>query len=386
MIMLVAFVAATVVLTFSLTSLVSGTSKREILALTASRSIHMVVEDPLYAPVKAVQGISGLISAYPLLFARLPSVVFALLTLAAIVYVLRRWYGPRTATYGFVIFASSAWFLHVGRLATFDIMHLWAVPALLASHILLRDNTDRRAAAWAWLCIQFVLLYIPGMVWFVALNALWQRRDIAETWSLANIKLRTGWTISSLVIIAPLLYSIVTNFSASRLMAVLALPATIPQPMDVVSRLADGLLFVSIRGTAPNDIWLNNLPVLDAFLSVALLVGIYFYAKHWRASRTQLIGSFLLLGLILFALGAVPYSIIVPLLYIIAAAGIAYLLYIWLRVFPRNPIARGFGMGLIAIAVVLSSIYSLRQYFVAWPHHPETHQVFADREIPRTGR
>ncbi len=363
-----------------------GVSSREYHSLVESRSLHAILDDPRQLPLKIPQWITGLTSRHAIVLARAPSIVFGILTIVAVMYVLRQWYGPRTALYGFIIFVTSSWFLHVSRMGTFDVLYLWALPTLLASHILLRNHAERRSVLWVWFLAQVVLLYLPGMVWFILLNGLWQRQRIADAWRSASVVIRSSTVFIAFVLLSPLIYSAATNNIVQRLLDIAALPTSLPAPLSVLTNLGNGLAFISVRGTAPDDVWLNNLPVLDAFLSASLLVGIYFYAKHWHASRTQLIGSFFIVGLLLYALGVVPFSIVVPLLYLVAAAGIAYLLYLWLSIFPRNPIARGFGMVLIALAVTMSSIYSLRQYFVAWPHHPETQQAFQERKLPRSGR
>jgi hypothetical protein len=74
--------------------------------------------------------------------------------------------------------------------------------------------------------------------------------------------------------------------------------------------------------------------------------------------------------------GAAYLSLVVPLLYIFAATGIAYLLHEWLRVFPLNPVARKLGIGLVVVAVAVSCSYNLRAYYVAWPHNAATQTAF----------
>lgn len=84
-----------------------------------------------------------------------------------------------------------------------------------------------------------------------------------------------------------------------------------------------------------------------------------------------------LIGALLFALGGpVGISILVPIVYLMVAAGFGYLLHEWLLVFPRNPLARSLGFGLLGIAVTLTCVYNLRTYFVAWPHNPATKAAF----------
>jgi hypothetical protein len=139
------------------------------------------------------------------------------------------------------------------------------------------------------------------------------------------------------------------------------------------------MVFVNLFVSGPHQpaLWLGRAPILDVFTLAMCIIGLYFYGLHPRASRTKLLGSLFLIGAVLVALaGPVGLSLLVPILYIIAATGITYLIKEWLKVFPLNPLARGLGLGLVALAVTLACAYNLRAYFVAWPHNDNTHAVF----------
>lgn len=262
-------------------------------------------------------------------------------------------------------------------------MYIWAVPLLIASHLWLQDYRDSKLAGYAWFISNSLLLYVPGMVWLVLLNAIWQRAAVKQT----VLSYRSWWgrlavLVTGLLCVSPLLYGLAVGQAITISLTLLGLPTAMPHLTDLLLNLRDAVLFVAIRGQAPTDLWLNHLPMLDAFMTVLCIIGAYFYGQHWRASRTRLLGSFLVVGLLLIAAGgSVTIGLLVPLLYLIAAAGIAYLLHLWLVVFPRNPLARGFGIGLVSVAVAVSCMYSLRQYFVAWPHHPATGAAFHEHKI-----
>ena len=87
-----------------------------------------------------------------------------------------------------------------------------------------------------------------------------------------------------------------------------------------------------------------------------------------------------MIGTILIGLGGpVGLSMLVPVLFLLAAAGLHSLLQSWLRVFPTNPIARNLGVSLVILAVAVSCTYNLRSYFVAWPHNATTQATFRYR-------
>ncbi|MBS0555230.1 MAG: hypothetical protein JSS47_22320 [Proteobacteria bacterium] len=147
--------------------------------------------------------------------------------------------------------------------------------------------------------------------------------------------------------------------------------------MTLLKNFTDVFGHLFIGGPRKPDLWLGKAPILDVFTLAMFLIGLYFYVSHWRSSRSKLLGSLFLAGAILVALGGpVSLSLLVPLLYIVAATGITYLVKEWLQVFPLNPIARNIGLALVAIAVMMACAYNLRAYFIAWPHNRPTAAVF----------
>lgn len=366
-------------------SFTGGISQSEFNFQQHYASLSVIAHNPVNLPLLLVHWLVGLWAPLNAFWLRIPSVIFAGLALAAMAYVLRRWYGIRTALLAYVLFACTAWLLHVGRLATVDVMYLFALPMLYLAHVVLHNHTESRAAVYLWLVVQLTLLYIPGGVWFVLLGAFLQRSEILEaTKSFRSLLGRICVVLVGLALLAPLVVGLVVGSGKVIGLTLLGLPTTLPTISQIGHRAVDTLLFVAVRGNAPDALWLNNLPILDAFTAVAFLAGAYFYAKHWRASRTKLLVGSIFVGVILISLGGpITIGVIVPVLFLIVAAGIAYLLHFWFSVFPRNPLARGLGIGIVATAVAVSCVYGARQYFVAWSYHVPAQASFAQREIVR---
>jgi hypothetical protein len=301
-------------------------------------------------------------------------------------YILRRWYGMRTAIIGGILFACSSWFLHVSRVATFDVMYLWAIPTLLAAYIALYNKPEDRRVAFGWLAVQLIVLYVPGMIWFSLVGALLLRSEVAS----ALRSLRDWWQVSlwammGVVLLAPLAVGLLRGDTLHLLLKLAGLPDSIPSGITLLKGAAAGVLFVFVRTPADPVTWLGQLPALGAFTAAMLVGGIIFYAKHIRAARTQLLLIYGLLGLMLAAIGGeTTRSVIVPLLYLVAAGGIAYILHLWLQVFPRNILARRLAIGLMAIAIGFACFYNLRSYFIAWPHNPDTLQTFVMDYPPKS--
>lgn len=372
-------------LLFQLGSLTNGISQGEFVLQQQYASLSVIAHNPVNLPLLLLHWMVGLWAPLTGFWLRVPSVVFAGLALAAMAYILRRWYGIRTALLAYTLFACTAWLLHVGRLATTDVMYLFSLPLLYLAHLLLHTYNESRFVTYLWLAAQVTLLYIPGGVWFVLLNAILQRGEIID--AAKNFRSLIGKAcvvLTGLVLIAPLVVGLVIGSGRAIGLTLLGLPTTLPTFSQIGHLAADAVLFIAVRGNAPDALWLNHLPILDAFTAVTFVAGAYFYAKHWRANRTKLLLGSVLLGIILMSLGGpITIGIIVPVLFLIVAAGIAYLVHLWLSVFPRNPLARGLGVGVVSVAVVVSCLYGVRQYFVAWQYHVPAKASFSQREIIR---
>ena len=221
-------------------SLTHGISHREVLLNQFSSSLQQIAHYPVGLPLHLVQWLFGTLPFHTALWLRVPAILFALSTLLCVTYIMRRWYGPRTALFGFLLFASSAWFLHVGRLATDDILLLWAVPVLLVSHLVLHDYTDKKLAIFFWVAASLTLLYIPGMIWFVLANIILQWTDIRE--ALAHHKtwlMRLSLFLTGLVLISPLAYGLAAGPTKDIGLKLLGAPTTMPQLQTIAENMRD---------------------------------------------------------------------------------------------------------------------------------------------------
>lgn len=365
-------------LTRQLGSLVGGLSANEMTMAAAPVGWHGIFQDPLYLPLKLVQSVVFWAAPdHGQLLTRLPNAIFGGLTIFSFAWLIWLWHGTRTAILSSVLFATSAWTLHVSRLASFDVLYLWALPTLLVIQVLLHRHGQRSIVWYGSLLTWGLMLYVPGMIWLIALQLWHQRTLLTKIWR--NVMSWRGRILSMMAILIwlPLL---AVNFTRPGQLALwLGLSAQFPAPLHLLKEFAAVFVHLFIRGPQYPELWLARAPILDGFALLTCGLGVYFYAKNWRSSRSLAIGLLFGAGVILIALGGpVGLSLLVPLLYITGAAGIAYLLREWLKVFPRNPLARSLGIGLVTLAVVLSGLYNWRAYFVAWPHQATTQATFRD--------
>jgi hypothetical protein len=358
---------------FRLGSLVGGYSPNELAALQASTSLHHIFEHPLNAPFTLLaHGLTHL-GEHGLLLMRATATIFGLLTLSVFYWLVRHWHGERSAILGTIVFGCSAWFLHTARLGTPDVL-LFGLLLLVACGVWLKHSDS-----WLVLLVSFLvtasMLYVPGMVWFIALGVLWRWKTIDHIFK------RHLWTVTAgalalLAALAPLGWAIYKSPELAKQLA--GLPAGgWPMPLEMLKNLAEVPLNLFWRGPSDPQHWLAQLPILATFSIVMFFLGAYLYARHWRLQRSKLLAVVLVGGTLLVSLGGpVSLSIIIPFVYIGVTGGIGLLLDRWYQVFPRNVIAQAVGMGLVSIAVVVACSYDLRRYLVAWPAVPATKHTF----------
>lgn len=366
---------ATLTLAYRLASLAPRLSPTEQTSISLTRHLPSLLAGSAPIPLRLLEWASLRLPVLgDVLLARLPSVLIGVVSLIILAYILQRWYARRSMIFGLLLIASSAWFLHVSRFAGLEIEYFAATPALLAAHLLLHDHEDNKLIWFVWLIINALLLFVPGMFWFIILSAAWQWRAIFHALRGLNT---WQYGVSALLPLAAfgwLAYDVVTH--RNLLLPMLGLPTSLNALRGLPQSLLHTLGLFVYAGPHHPELWLGQLPLLDAFIIAAFAAGAFFYARHPFAARSQLLASYLLLSIVLISLGSVSISIIMPLIYLVAVAGIAYILHFWLRIFPRNPLARAFGIGLVTLLVALSCYYNLTQYFVAWPHNAEVAQVY----------
>jgi hypothetical protein len=360
---------------YKLGSLSGGLSSGEITASTQPVGWHGIYHQPWFLPLKLARSVVfAIFPSHGQTLTRLPNILFGALSVGAFFVLARLWYGLRIAGFASLLFATSAWTLHVTRLASFDVMYFAALPLLLLSLVAIRKYFNYSLIYLLIILTWLVLLYIPGLVWLVLLTAIIQRGYVADGWHELEGKWRL-LTVFGFLFILPLLIYRITNLTNLRYW--LGLPSHFAAPQEILKQLAAVPVHLFVRGPQYPDIWLGKAPILDIFVLCMCFAGIYFFIEHFDAFRSRVIFSYFVVGTILVALaGPVTISLLVPVAYVVAATGLAFLLHDWLKRFPLNPLPRTLGLSLITIAVILSSIYNVRAYFIAWPHNDATVTAF----------
>lgn len=366
-----------VLFVYKLDTLTPGVSQAEVDTYNSTRSLGMILDNGVDAPyrsavflsTKAINNLFGL---------RLVGAALGVLTVVIFYLIAKKLYVRSVALATTAMFAASSLLLTVTRLATPNVM-LLSLLAIVAAGYLVRFHGR---SGFAWILASAVIglsLYVPGMIIFIAIGAIWQFAKSKRSFeSLAPAIIIICPAILSLLA-APLIISLIREPQLWR--DYIGLPSALQAPLEMIKDIARAAASLFIMSPKNPVIWLGRQPVLDVFSTVLFLFGCWTLVKRRKLDRFwTILGIFAITFLLTGLTGNLLFIVLLlPFLFITTGFGLQELLDQWYRVFPRNPIARYAGLCLVIIAVLLSINFQLRRYFVAWPNSQDTKQAFQQK-------
>lgn len=373
--MALAILALTLLL-FRLSTIVAGMSMQELDNIKLGLGWHGLYNNPLFLPIQLIRSaVVFVFGSGEIFINRLPNVLFGFISIVSFAAIVKIWHDSRTAILTTLLFMSSAWVLHASRTVSFEVIYLCLLPVLILSNIILHKYVEKPLVVIATITLWGLFLTIPGGIWFILVNSILQKKDIIEGWK--NLSSWWHYLMIFLGICIWLPIMVLIFVGDAGVLAWLGLPDAWSSPFQVIKDFAAVPIHLFIRGPEDPFIWLGRAPILDVFSLAVCAIGIYYYVDHWHVARSNMLIAMFVLGFVLVGLGGyISISVLVPLLYIAAAMGIAYLSKQWTKVFPFNPLAKVVGIGLMILVVSLSCIYNLRSYFIAWPNNKVTTVTF----------
>jgi hypothetical protein len=263
------------------------------------------------------------------------------------------------------ILGTSTWFLITARTASPDVFYL-STLLIIGTVTIFKKIPHKKSSAFLIILLSSLLIYVPGMIWFLFFVVICFRNQIQKL-----IKNIPDWIIVSgllwsMLILFPLIYALLhqtVTFSD-----ILGLPASLPNPLLFIKNILNVPIQLFIRGPDLQNIWLGRLPLLDVFSSGMFILGLYVSWINWGLEYSRMLIYSLIFSTFLISIGGVfTLTVIIPFVYLIISLGLAYFLQQWLSVFPVNPIARGLGVSMLAISVVIIGVYHSSRYFIAFP-------------------
>lgn len=304
---------------------------------------------------------------------RLPSAVLGLLLLAALYFLLKRWFKGNIAVMGTVLAATSVYFLMQARVGTPDILYfLW--PALLLLAATFTNTIDGNWRNWLWLftAVAALSLYTPYMLFFVAALLLIAAASRSGRALMAEID-GAAIAISGLtavILLVPLGYDIYQNPQS-----VFDYLGTFQAPsLDfILQQLATLATYATGYGAEPGTFY----PVLSVPAIALGLYGVYCSARHIGQGRhaTVLLWLFIALAILLSAPESPAALLFVPAV-LLVIVGLRGFINIWYGLFPRNPYARTAALLPIALLLLVLVGFNYQRYFYGLPRAENVHAVY----------
>jgi hypothetical protein len=335
-------------------------------------TVDQIAGNVIYGPLKALE--LALLKFTDLdVYLRLASVAFAVVTAIMLYLVIRKWHTRRITVMTMLMFISSSWFLHAGRLADPDILFLFQLPALLLVCLWILSKDSSRTIPLAAVLLA-AALYIPGSWIFIGAAVIAFRKFFFRKLKSLSRNNRIFSGTIFLTLVAPLIYSLVRN--PGQIVTLLGINKDVSfAPNEIGKRFIE--IPHELFWSGPNEPvrWLADTPVLDVFSIAMLLLGVYAYRAGYFPAREKLVFTAGILAILLIGFGGlISLSLLLPVIYVLIANGLSYMLQSWFTVFPRNPLARSFGLIALIIVVTGSCIYGINRYYVAWPRSDATIQ------------
>jgi 4-amino-4-deoxy-L-arabinose transferase-like glycosyltransferase len=356
-------------------TLVPGLSKNEDAARIASGSLHNIVNNPFYAPHKAIQYFFQLLDYHGAFWMRSASVFFVLIFLLSLYFLLRLWFGRFIAGAGTLLFANTPWVIILSRSATPDIMLLSPI-FLIFTYVFLSRTTTKVVLAWSLFIFALALsLYTPGMIWFILIILIFGNKRIIKTiLKVKGLYAVIGLTILFLLLL-PLGYALTRHLSLFK--ELLGWPQSSFGLADTIQSGIDMGSSLFIKLPHDTDYTIGQFAILNIAQVVLALIG---FLSLWNKARRQTL-SLLALLIISLKLATLNNNIIfltlgLPSIAILDAAGLRYLYKKWFFVFPLNPLAKAFAIILVCSILLVHVLYGVRYALLAWPHNVETRKTY----------
>lgn len=355
-----------------------GVSNAEIDFINQSSSTTQIIENPVNAPMKLpILALKNLdvekIAAF-----RLVSAFYGIVSVIVFYFYVRAKQTRRVTMMASILFATSSWMLHTSRLALPIVLLPLGIIMLL---YMFKEREQKRKITplLAGIYLGF-LAYIPGLLIvslpLLILSHLQDRKIDSHRYS-RFLNGTVGLALFA-AITMPLFLAMFKGTASAY--TTLGIPAVF-EPVEWLRQLVSIPVYLFARGPLQPAQNLAQLPLLDVFSSILVILGLYaFFAKIKDKSTSRLVAVGISTIILASINDLVMLPILLPVFFVFIASGLALLLQQWFTVFPNNPLARNIGVIIVIISVSIISGYHIRRYFVAWDKSPATHAEFNNSE------
>lgn len=310
--------------------------------------------------------------------ARVTSVVFILLATACFFFIVKFWLKYKLAVIGSLLFLSTSWLLNISHQALPMSFMVFATCAVLASLIwTLQTKRFQSLAFFSFVVSTAIFAYAIYSPWIIIVSMIILLIRAKE--QLVKLKTWQVFVAAGIyfLLLAPLFYSLAHH--PGQIRELLGIPLQLPSITQYFNHLLGIIAAIAIYAKTMPELHLANLPTLDIFSTAMFLLGLYHFIRLLPKQRSILFLSCFAVLTLVIALSSdyqLNMILLLPLIYLSVTAGIAEMIKRWFTFFPRNPLARNIGIGLIVLAIGFSSYYQMRTYFIAWPNSSATKAAY----------
>ena len=358
--------------------LFEGYSQAEGDVLATTSNLPNPLEDFLYYPYHLAVYLGRLVMSNGILVARIVSLMSALVACICFLYLLRRRLGIITSLIGATLFIFNSWIIHLAKVGTAEMSAIALGLALLSCLILIKRNPHDFKLKILIAILVALNWFTPLMPWVIMglLAVMFYRSRMFNSY----LKLSFKWSLAALCLMLVILMAISFTKDQESVFIAWGIPDNLQGLNSILGNFGQTLKAFVWQATYNPTYWLARLPFLDVFAAAMLPFGIYviFQKKYALEAKFLLYAPVALIIIASLNQGILTpgLSLILPLLIMLAVAGVNEMMDYWRRLFPKNSLAKILGVVIILGLVNMSLFYQIRKYFVAFRLHPQTQQIY----------
>ena len=360
---------ATSLLLYRINTLHPGPNTYELVSIERLGVFNTIIKQPLdifyYSLARLLSFLFSSLTAL-----RLSSAAFALITLLNFRFVIKYWLNTRTANIGTLVLASSFWFILIGRIGAPFVMPAFWISTIMALTALLKYTKYPKLVTTAAILSIGFGLYTPLFLWLLLPTGILAIRE----WGAKQILNKIG-KIQLLIVLAliiHIIYSCIINPAVIR--ELLGYNSFNINPLNYIATVTKYISLITLRGVLDPSVNLGRLPLLDIMQLVMLCIGVSVLYPINKSLKSYLLIVLPIVYILLISFSAVETTklvALIPIIFIVIAAGLNEFIQLWLKSFPKNPIGRSIGVLMCVGLIAGSGYYNVNRYYTAWANNPE---------------
>lgn len=346
-----------------------GLTQSEIDALALTNSLNTNSLNIINLPFHGLQLLCLQLFGVSVFTIKLPAMIFAIGSIVAIFFLLRRWFKSSIAILSMLIMATTSQLIFLAQYATPQILYVFYSALILLFSSLILQKAQRPLLWKICLALSVGLSFFTPFFIYINFGLLAAAVIHPRTrYHLSRKSQHLNWLVASvilLVLAAPIAFFSLQDFSV-------ILQLTGVESLNSIT-LLDNIktLFQTYFWTTPIVVHDQISPIFDfASVFIILLGGLTLFRYRYTA-RSYVITAWMLLTLPILIVNPSYVAIVFVPLFILLTLGMETLLNEWYKLFPKNPYARGLGL-ILAIGLVSVMIFSgVDRYMNGYRHMPE---------------